>query len=489
MGFEELKKIRLEKSEKLTSSGRDCYPARSSFHLTPIADIRKNFSTLARSKKSHAVGGRVLALREHGGSLFCDLFDGTGRIQVFAARNVSAKEEFELFRASVDIGDFIGVSGRTFYTKKREPTIEVSAWEMLAKALRPLPEKWHGLQDIEERFRKRYLDLLMNPEVRERFVFRSRLVRELRGLLDRQGYIELETPILQPLYGGALAEPFKTHHRMLDMDLYLRIAPELYLKRLLVAGFPKVYEIGKNFRNEGIDATHNPEFTTIELYEAYINAEHLRDFIVAILSNLIRKVLRRSVFSYQGQNITFPKRVPSIPFWSVIERHALIMHPEKASREEFALKAKQFGLAPEKHDAKEKIADEIFKKVCLPRLIQPTFVVNYPIGTSPLAKALPGSAELADRFQLVMGGREFVHGFSELNDPLEQRNRFLKQEEFRREADREAHPLDEDFVEALEYGMPPAAGLAISIDRLAMLLTDTHNIKEVILFPTLRPKE
>lgn len=489
MAFEELRKIRLEKLERLKRAGLNVFPASPAFSVSEISSLKKDFRRRSKGKKLDGAAGRIMAKREHGGSIFADLFDGSGKIQVFIAKDKIGDESFNLFSGNIDGGDFIAVEGKAFYTKKKEPTLEVSRWQILAKALRPLPEKWHGLQDVEERFRKRYLDLLMNAEVRERFLVRSKVVSILRELLDREGYVEVETPILQPLYGGALAEPFKTHHRMLDIDMYLRIAPELYLKRLLVGGFGKVYEIGKNFRNEGIDATHNPEFTTIELYASYQNASHLKNFITKILFGIIRTIIKKNFFKFAGHDIKFPSKIPNLPFWQILERHALITHPEKLSRDDFLLRAKQLGLSPDPRDDKAKIANEIFSKICRPKLVQPVFVVNHPIEISPLAKNLPEDKKLVDRFQLIVGGIELVNGFSELNDPTEQRARFEMQEEFKKKEDREAHPMDEEFIEALEYGMPPAAGLAVSIDRIAMLLTDTHNIKEVILFPTLKPKE
>ncbi|MEK7084989.1 MAG: lysine--tRNA ligase, partial [Patescibacteria group bacterium] len=465
------------------------YPDRASFSCAPIAVIRASFKKLSERGSAVGIQGRILAKREHGGAVFIDVAGGGSTLQVFLAKDKLGEGMFNLFMAAADIGDFIAVGGKPFYTKREEMTIEAAKWEMLAKSLRPLPEKWHGLQDVEERFRKRYLDILMNPEVRARFELRARLVAELRTTLVKEGYIEVETPILQPLYGGALAEPFLTHHRALEMDMYLRVAPELYLKRLLVAGFEKIYEIGKNFRNEGIDATHNPEFTTIELYAAYMNAASLRDFIAGVLHNLIKKVTGTAEFEFEGHKIAFPKKISTIPFWTVLERHALIPRAELLSLEELSLRARQFGLSPEPHEIKEKIANEIFSKICRPKMIQPTYVVDYPVAISPLAKNIPGKPDVVDRFQLIVGGIEVVNAFSELNDPREQRSRFEFQEGLREGADKEAHPMDEDFVEALEYGMPPAAGLAVSIDRITMLLTNTRNIKEVIIFPTLKRKE
>ena len=319
---EEIRQFRLKKLELLRESGINPYPERSSFALTEIFTVSENFKKFASSKKSFGIGGRVMAKREHGGSTFLDVFDGTSKIQVFLGKDKLGEDSYALFLNAIDTGDLVAFWGKAFYTKREEPTVEVSKWEMLTKSLRPLPEKWHGLQDVEERFRKRYLDILMNSEVKEKFLLRSRLVQDLRNLLDDADFVEAETPILQPLYGGALAEPFKTRHRMLDMDMYLRIAPELYLKRLLVAGFNKIYEIGKNFRNEGLDATHNPEFTIVELYEAYKDAEYLRNWILGILENLIKKALGKTTFKFNEETIKFSKKAVTIKFWALLERYA-----------------------------------------------------------------------------------------------------------------------------------------------------------------------
>ena len=483
-----MRQARINKLRLLKERGTDPYPACISFDVSGINEVKLAFKKYAASGKRVGIAGRVMSRRVHGGSAFLDIFDGSGRLQIFLGRDKLGEKSYSLLTDALDTGDFVAVYGRVFYTKRKEPTIEAAKWEMLAKTLLPLPEKWHGLQDIEERFRKRYLDMLMNPEVRERFNLRSKLVFELRSILDKFGYVEVETPILQPLYGGALAEPFKTRHRMLGMDMYLRIAPELYLKRLLAGGMTKIYEIGKNFRNEGMDATHNPEFTTIELYEAYKNADYLKEFIAGILSGLIKKVLARNTFKFGGQIIKFGKVIHSVPFWQVVERYALIPNAANISRDDAALYARRFGLNPAQNDIKEKIALEIFSKICRPKIIQPTFIVNYPVEVSPLAKYAEGSGRIVDRFQMIVAGIELINGFTELNDPLDQRKRFEDHAELQKKEDKEAHPMDEDFIETLEYGMPPAAGLAVSIDRLTMLLTDTHNIKEVILFPTMKPR-
>jgi lysyl-tRNA synthetase, class II len=359
---------------------------------------------------------------------------------------------------------------------------------MLVKSLLPLPEKWHGLQDVEERFRKRYLDVLMNDDVRTRFLSRSKIITLLRVILEKEGFQEFETPLLQPLAGGALARPFKTHHNALDVDLYLRIAPELYLKRLLVAGFEKIYELGRNFRNEGIDATHNPEFTMLELYAAYWDEEDMMQFVEKMFLGLLKAVFKKSEIIYQGQMLKIKVPLNRITFRNLLKKYALIADYDNETRDSIALTAKRLGLDVGLHESKGKIADEIYKKICRPKIMEPMFVTEHPLDISPLAKAKDGVKDTARRFQLIVGGMEMMNGFAELNDPQDQRSRFEEQVGMRGGGEDEAHEFDADFVEALEYGMPPAAGLGIGIDRLVMLLTDTKNIKEVVLFPTLRPK-
>ncbi|MCX6731682.1 MAG: lysine--tRNA ligase [Candidatus Parcubacteria bacterium] len=476
MGLEEIRGERIKKIGQ--------YPVSVSRGFE-IGNILAKFSKI---KKQIFVVGRIRAIRSHGGSIFFDINDGTGLLQAYIKEDEVSKQQFSLFTEKIDIGDFVELKGVLFKTKKQEKTIKVSKWRMIAKSLRPLPEKWHGLQDIEERFRKRYLDLLMNKEVKERFLLRSKVISEIRNLLDKDGFMEVETPMLQNLAGGALAEPFTTHHNALNIDLYLRLAPELFLKKLLVGGFNKVYEMGKDFRNEGIDATHNPEFTMLELYESYRDAEYLRGFTEKILKDLIKKVCKKKEIVYNENKINFAKKFSIISYFDVLKRTALMPEPEKARREDYSLRAKQFGIKVEDFDTKEKIADNIFKKICRPKIIQPTFVIDYPVGANPLAKRKPDNPEIIDRFQLIIAGLEIVNGFSELNDPIDQRKRFGEQDKLKEKGEKSVSPSDEDYLEALEYGMPPAAGLGLGIDRLIMLLTNTQNIREVILFPILRPK-
>jgi len=438
-----------------------------------------------------------MAIRGHGGLVFYDIYDGStlsitggpGKIQAHMKKDNVGEEMSDLFSNTVDMGDFVEVRGKFFTTKRGEKSIDVSEWKMLAKGLLPLPDKWSGLQDIEEKSRKRYLDLLMDEESKKRFIIRSKIVSEMRRYLEENKYLEVETPVLQALAGGATAKPFMTHHNALNIDLYLRIAPELYLKKLLVGGFLRVYEIGKNFRNEGIDATHNPEFTMLEFYEAYSDAAKQMVFVEEMLKIIVKKVLGVSEIIFGENKIDFFKKFTVVSFLDLLKQFAGISDPQSATREDFSLKAKELDIKVESFDTKEKIADNIYKKACRPNLIQPTFIVNYPVDFLPLAKKKEKDKNFVDAFQLVVGGMEFVKAFSELNDPIDQRERFKKEEESLKAGNEEAQPADEDYLETMEYGMPPAGGVGIGIDRLAMLLTNTPNARDVILFPLMRPKE
>ncbi len=487
MSLEDIRNERIRKLEILKQKGIEPYPASVKQDFA-IVEAINDFSKLSRKKKGSFIVGRIMAIREHGGSIFFDITNGFAQMQAYIKKDEIGEEQFNLFKNAADIGDFLELKGLFFLTKKKEKTIKISQWRMISKSLRPLPEKWHGLQDVEERFRKRYLDLLMNGDVKEKFFLRAKIISEIRNFLDKEGFVEVETPMLQPIAGGALAEPFKTHHNALGTDLYLRIAPELYLKELLIGGMTKIYEIGRSFRNEGIDATHNPEFTSIEIYEVYKDACYLQKFIKDLLKTVVKKLKKKAEIQFNGHSINFAKDFEVITYYNSLKKYALIIDAQNSTKDDLALKAKQFGIKVEDFETKGKIMDNIFKKLCRPKMIQPTFVIDYPISTSPLAKRKEGNNKLIDRLQLVIGGLEIVNGFSELNDPLEQRERFKEQDKAKEEGEKEVSPSDEDYVEAMEYGMPPAVGLGIGVDRLIMLLTDTQNIREVILFPTLRPK-
>ncbi len=487
--IDDIRNGRLEKLRLLKEKNIPAYPIVSNQDLT-VAEAVEKFDTLVRAGKEKSLVGRVLSLRPQGAILFFHFDDGTGKFQGFMKKGEGiADDAFDLFINVVDIGDFVEVCGKFFETKRGEKTLDISSWRMLSKSLRPLPEKWNGLQDVEERFRRRYLDIISSPEVKERFIIRSKLVTEIRKYFDKAGFMEVETPILQSIAGGASAEPFKTHHNALDMDMYMRIAPELFLKQLLVAGFPKIYEIGRSFRNEGIDVTHNPEFTTIEFYEAFADAEKHRTMIEKLLRTVVKNVLGTTTVKFDENDIDFDKKFNVITFYDLLRRYALISNPESLTLEEAKLQAAQLGVKVDRGDLIHKILDNVYKKACRPKLIQPTFIIDYPTEFSPLAKHKEGTDAFIDRYQLVIGGYELVNAFSELNDPLEQQKRFEAQEKNKQLGDSEAQPNDIEYVEAMEHGMPPAGGVGMSIDRLTMILTNTKNIREVILFPTLRPRD
>jgi lysyl-tRNA synthetase class 2 len=486
--LEEVRDERIKKLSALKTKGMKSYPVSTKRDYS-LARILKEFDALAEEKKTVTVAGRVMALRGQGALLFLNLNDGTALFQGLLKKDEMEEEAFALFSDVVDLGDFIEATGTLFTTKRGEKTLQISEWKMLSKSLRPLPDKWHGLQDVEERFRKRYLDILMSEEVRNRFVMRSKFVAELRHILDEAGFLEVETPILQPIAGGATAKPFETHHHALDMCLFLRIAPELYLKELLVAGMPKVYEIGRLFRNEGIDVTHNPEFTTVEFYEAYADATKHMAFLETLLRSLAEKVTGGTKIIFGEHEIDFGKKFEIASFFDLIEKYAGIKNPTKLSFDELSAEAKKLGVEVGSGEGMEKIFDAIYKKYIRHELIQPTFIKDYLLAFSPLAKKQEEHPEMIERYQLVVGGLEVVNGFSELNDPIDQRERFVEQEKNRGSGDEEAQPKDEEYIEAMEYGMPPAGGVGLSIDRMIMILTNTKNIREVILFPTLRPKQ
>ena len=445
--LEEIIKERQKKREALIKTGVNPYPAKVK-RTSSISEALKNFSSLSRLKKKVFLVGKIMAFRDQGGMIFIDLDDGSARIQAVLKKD--NLKNFRSLKQNLDIGDFLNVGGPLFKTQKGEKSIEAKIVNIIVKSLRLLPSQWYGLKDIEERFRKRYLDILLNQAVKEKLIRRSEIIKTIRAKLQEERFLEVETPIFQPVPGGARAKPFITHHNALDTDFYLRIAPELYLKRLLVAGFNKIFELGRNFRNEGIDKDHNPEFTMLELYWAYEDWEGLMKFT----EKLFKK--------------WFPKKFKKITFEKAMKKYAKI-------------------------DLKKKILDgaeieEAFKKEVIPKIIEPTFIIKYPRVISPLAKSCEDDRSFTERFQLIIEGVEVVNGFSELNDPVEQRERMEEQEKMFRAGDKEASRLDEEFLEALEYGMPPAAGLGIGIDRLVALITKSHNIKEVIAFPTLRPK-
>lgn len=484
--IEEIRNSRLAKLRIFEAKTVNAYPV-STERTAALNEAAKKFASLSK-KKNLALAGRVMSLRPQGGLIFLTLDDGTGRFQGLLKKDSLDGEIFDLFSKTVDIGDFIEIHGPLFLTKRGEKTLEIKNWRMLAKSLRPLPEKWHGLQDIEERFRHRYLDTLMSPEVKERFLIRSKMTAAIRDFFNENDYIEVETPRLQTLAGGATAEPFTTHHNALNADFNLTIAQELYLKELLVGGFNKVYEIGRKFRNEGVDATHNPEFTMLESQESYADAADMRRFVEKLMRHIVKKLFKKTAVIFGGQKIDFAPAFAVITFFDLLRRHALIANSENISREELSLKGSQLGIEVNPEESSDKIMDNIYKKTCRPKIIQPTFIVDYPVSFNPFAKRKEDNPELIDRFQLVAGGLEIVNAFSELNNPVDQKARYQEQDSKKRKGEKEIAPSDLAYLEAMEYGMPPNGGIGIGLDRLAMLLTDSKNIKEVILFPTLRPK-
>ncbi|KKS53605.1 MAG: Lysine-tRNA ligase [Parcubacteria group bacterium GW2011_GWA2_42_28] len=480
---------RLQRLQKLAQLGVETYPAKIKRSHT-IVEILLRFDKLLEGQETINIVGRVRSLRPHGGSAFAHIDDGTEKIQLYIKKESLGVQQYKQLFDALDIGDFVEVSGKAYTTKRGEKSVLVEEARIITKTLLPLPEKWHGLSDIEARYRKRYLDLIANSEVPEIFEARAAIIKSLREFFDKRRYLEVETPILHPIAGGAAAQPFVTHHNALHTDFYLRIAPELYLKRLLVGGLPKVYEIGRCFRNEGIDVQHNPEFTILEAYEAYADYEDYMELVEQLLPFLVEKLgMNGDTFDYGKHKISIKPLYQRLDF-----REALIKYGKfdiEKYKEDAALEkaARVIGADFPARSSRGKIYDELYKTLVRPKLIQPTFIINHPLELSPLAKRKKDNPRYVERFQLVLGGGiELVNAFSELNDPLDQRVRFEEQEKAHKAGETDTHRMDEDFIEALMHGMPPAAGLGIGVDRLVALLTNQHNIKEVILFPTLRPE-
>ncbi|MCX6810578.1 MAG: lysine--tRNA ligase [Candidatus Berkelbacteria bacterium] len=449
---EDLIKSRKDKRAKLEEFGIDCYPAKSDRNYTveKVLASKEEFIAGAEELK---LAGRITALRGHGAIMFGDLVDESDKLQLlFKSDNLV--EDFKLLEL-LDVGDFIQVAGKLFITKAGEYTLEVSSFKLLTKSLRPLPEKWHGLTDLETRYRQRYVDLIVNPKVKDLFYKRSKIIASIRQFLVGNGFIEVDTPTLQPIAGGAVAKPFITHYNAYDRDVFMRIAPELYLKRLIVGGFEKVFEFARCFRNEGVDATHNPEFTNLEFYWAYTDYEKLMEFTEELMRNLVKEVFGKTEIEINGETVDFSKEIPRITF------------------DKFT---------GGKND------EESFKSA-VKKTIQPTFITNHPTDLLPLAKKNEKDPKVVDSFQLIMGGLELVKAFSELNDPIDQDSRFKDQAENKAKGDEEAHDYDADFIKSLEYGMPPTAGWGMGIDRMVMLLTGSKTLREILLFPFMKPED
>ena len=492
--------LRKEKLLQIEALGQPVYPHRYQVtHQLPEIVAAYSQSTAEALEAAHtsvSVAGRIMAIRLMGKAGFCHLQQGGARLQVYVKKDAVGEKGFELWKL-LDIGDHIGVRGYLFRTRTGELSIHADELTFLSKDLLPLPEKWHGLQDVELRYRQRYVDLVMNPEVRETFVKRARIVQSMRTFLDTRGFIEVETPMMQPIAGGAAARPFVTHHNTLDMDLFLRIAPELYLKRLTVGGLDRVYEINRNFRNEGIDRQHNPEFTMLEFYMAYADYHDLMDFTVELLQQAARDVNGSLASSYEGREIDWSKferlsmREAIIKFWPEAAGAAPAMADfgERAKVEALVrrLQPAKFDIAYDSKAPTGVVIADLFEAVGESNLWNPTFIYDYPMAISPLSKNKPDEPEWVERFELFVAGMEIGNAFSELNDPEEQRRRFEQQLGERERGDQEAHQMDEDYVRALSYGMPPTAGEGLGIDRITMLLTGSSSIRDVILFPLLRP--
>lgn len=488
--------LRKQKLAKLHAAGIDPYPVKSE-RSNLVSEVLKNQEEWIASEREVTLAGRLVAMRRQGKLGFGNIEDASGRIQVYVAQNLVGEENYELFKLC-DPGDFVQLRGTLFNTQAGEYSLRVVHVRLLAKNLRPLPAvkekvvdgktiRYDEFSDIELRYRKRYLDLLLNPSHRQVFIRRAKIVSAIRAFLDARGFTEVETPVLQPLYGGANARPFITHHNTLDVDLYLRIATELYLKRLIVGGFEKVYEMGKDFRNEGMDSVHNPEFTMLELYEAYSDLDGMMDLTEKLIRHLAHDILGQKEFLFRGHKIDLEKPFTRAPMTALVAQHAGIdLSDMDLDRATAFCRERKIEIPP--GAGVGKLISLIFEEYVEEKLIQPTFVIDYPKEISPLAKAKSDNPLLADRFELSISGHEFANAFSELNDPLDQRARLEAQAALRALGDEEANPVDEDFLEALEYGMPPMGGLGIGIDRLVMLLTENDSIKEVILFPQMKPE-
>ncbi len=488
----ELVRKRKEKIASLMAEGIDLYPNDVSV-CHDSADLAARYAhldaaALAEVEERFSLAGRMMAVRDFGKSAFITIQDRKGRIQAFLRRDKIGAVAHQVFKR-LDVGDIVYAAGTLFKTKTGELTIDVDEFKLLSKALLPLPEKWHGLTDVETRYRQRHLDLIANPQVKEVFYRRSLIIRLLRRFMETHDFLEVETPMMQPQAGGAVAKPFMTHHNALGMDLYLRIAPELYLKRLVTGGLERVFEINRNFRNEGISSFHNPEFTMMEFYRAYATYEDLMIFTEEMLNFLACEIFGESRLVYQGKEISLQKPWARISVKEALVRHAglspALLENEKEARD----KAKNLQLDVQESDPLGKVIMTLFEGLVEDKLIQPTFVTHYPLEVSPLSRKNAADPRLTDRFELYICGKEIANAFSELNDPVDQRDRFLMQLRDREAGDDEAHEMDEDYITTLEYAMPPTAGEGIGIDRLVMLFTDSASIRDVILFPQMRRKE
>ncbi len=477
--------VRIDKMHKIEEHGWKPFGHRYLW-THRAADINAQFEELSANETQVKMAGRVMAIRGHGKTCFMDMQDKTGRIQVYVRKDVIGEENYALIKL-MDIGDTVGVTGTAFRTHMGELSIKADAIEMLSKSLRPLPEKWHGLKDVETRYRQRYVDLIVNPEVRDTFVKRSQIIKSVREVLDSHDFLEVETPILNTIAGGAAARPFISYHNALDMQVYMRIAPELYLKRLIVGGMDRVYEMGRVFRNEGLDNRHNPEFTSVEIYQAFADYRDMMDLTEEVVVKTAEKVLGTTSIVYEGTPIELGSPWKRMSMIEAVKEYSGKDFTNVTDLEEARAIAKELNVAIETTFGIGKIINACFEEYVEDKLIQPTFITGHPKEISPLAKSNPENPEITDRFEAYIYGREICNGFTELNDPIDQKERFLKQVEERANGDEEANMMDEDFVNALEFGLPPTGGLGIGIDRLVMFLTNSSTIRDVLFFPTMKP--
>lgn len=477
--------VRIDKMHKIEEHGWKPFGYRF-LYTHRAADIAAQFDELSEKETEVKMAGRIMAIRGHGKTCFMDMQDKTGRIQVYVRKDVIGEENYALIKL-MDIGDTVGITGTAFRTHMGELSIKANSVEMLSKSLRPLPEKWHGLKDVETRYRQRYVDLIVNPEVRDTFVKRSQIIRSVREVLDSHDFLEVETPILNTIAGGAAARPFISYHNALDMQVYMRIAPELYLKRLIVGGMDRVYEMGRVFRNEGIDNRHNPEFTSVEIYQAFADYRDMMDLTEEVVVKTAEKVLGTTTINYEGTTIELASPWKRMSMIDAVKEYSGKDFTNVTDLEEARAIAKELNVAVEPSFGIGKIINACFEEYVEDKLIQPTFITGHPKEISPLAKSNPENPEITDRFEAYIYGREICNGFTELNDPIDQKERFLKQVEERANGDEEANMMDEDFVNALEYGLPPTGGLGIGIDRLVMFLTNSSTIRDVLFFPTMKP--
>jgi len=483
----EMMKVRREKMEEFRAMGVPPFGHR--YEVTDYAEpIKEKYAHLEGDEEGDEVriAGRLMAIRGHGKASFCTLNDRTGNIQVYFKIDVLGEDKYKNQFKKLDIGDIVGIRGVVFKTHRGEVTVRVEDFDLLSKSLRPLPEKFHGLQDVDIRYRQRYLDLIMNPEVRDTFRKRTKIIQSIRQYLDDRDYLEVETPVLSTIAGGAAARPFVTHHNALDIDLYLRIATELNLKRLVIGGFDRVYEMGRVFRNEGMDVRHNPEFTTIEFYQAYADYTDMMDITEGIVVNAAKSVLGTPVINYQGVEIDLSK-VKRISMNDAVKEATGKDFLSCETVEEARRMADEIGVPYEQRHGIGGILNQAFEEKVEETLMQPTFITGHPTEISPLAKRNPEDPRITDRFEFFIYGRELANGFTELNDPIDQEGRFLDQLKQREAGDDEAHVMDRDYITAMEYGLPPTGGVGIGIDRLVMLLTDAPSIRDVLLFPTMKP--